>query len=141
MTLRSLSVDTAVRRAHWYALGLSKEDMAKPKIAVINSSSELAVCFAHLDGVAKVVKEAILVAGGYQASGMIDGNHVDIEDLWSGTVGANFGKPLKYPIDAMTEQAIRGPGVCAGMATANTMHCVVEALGMCVAGSAPVRAN
>jgi len=218
MTLRSLSVDTAVRRAHWYALGLSKEDMAKPKIAVINSSSELAVCFAHLDGVAKVVKEAIraaggvpfevrttapsdfitgagkqgsyilaardlvtndieaqveaamldgmicltscdktppghlmaamrlniptiLVIGGYQASGMVDGNHVDIEDLWSGTVGANFGKPLKYPIEAMTEQAIRGPGVCAGMATANTMHCVVEALGMCVAGSAPVRAN
>jgi dihydroxy-acid dehydratase len=41
----------------------------------------------------------------------------------------------------MTEQAIRGPGVCAGMATANTMHCVVEALGMCVPGSAPVRAN
>ena len=33
------------------------------------------------------------------------------------------------------------PGVCAGMATANTMHCVVEALGMCVPGSAPVRAN
>jgi dihydroxy-acid dehydratase len=27
------------------------------------------------------------------------------------------------------------------MATANTMHCVVEALGMCVPGSAPVRAN
>jgi dihydroxy-acid dehydratase len=27
------------------------------------------------------------------------------------------------------------------MATANTMHCVVEALGMCLPGSAPVRAN
>jgi dihydroxy-acid dehydratase len=27
------------------------------------------------------------------------------------------------------------------MATANTMHCVVEALGMCIPGSAPVRAN
>ena len=41
----------------------------------------------------------------------------------------------------MADQAIRGPGVCAGMATANTMHCVVEALGMCLPGSAPVRAN
>jgi dihydroxy-acid dehydratase len=41
----------------------------------------------------------------------------------------------------MAENAIRGPGVCAGMATANTMHCVVEALGMCLPGSAPVRAN
>lgn len=218
MTLRSLAANTPVRRAHWRALGLSKEDLLKPKIAVINSSSELAVCFAHLDGVAKVVKEAIraaggipfevrttapsdfitgaakqgsyilaardlvtndieaqveaamldgmvcltscdktppghlmagmrlniptlLVIGGYQASGMIGEDHVDIEDLFSGGVGATLGKPGKHSIDDMAEQAIRGPGVCAGMATANTMHCVVEALGMCIAGSAPVRAN
>ena len=42
----------AGRRAHWRALGLTDEDMAKPKIAIINSSSELAICFSHLDGVA-----------------------------------------------------------------------------------------
>jgi dihydroxy-acid dehydratase len=216
--LRSLAANSAIRRAQWRALGLSEDDMLKPKIAVVNSSSELAVCFAHLDGVAKVVKEAIraaggvpfevrttapsdfitgaacsgsyilaardlvtndieaqveaamldgmvcltscdktppghlmaaarldiptlLVIGGYQASGMIGNEHVDIEDLFSGSVGAALGKPGKFRIEDMTEQAIRGPGVCAGMATANTMHCVVEALGMCVPGSAPVRAN
>lgn len=218
MTLRSLAANSPVRRAHWHALGLSKADLLKPKIAVVNSSSELAVCFAHLDGVAKVVKDAIraaggipfevrttapsdfitgankqgsyilagrdlvtndieaqveaamldgmvcltscdktppghlmagmrlniptlLVIGGYQASGMIGEDHVDIEDLFSGGVGATLGKEGKHSIEEMTEQAIRGPGVCAGMATANTMHCVVEALGMCIAGSAPVRAN
>ena len=218
MTLRSLAANTPVRRAHWRALGLTAADMEKPKIAVVNSSSELAVCFAHLDGVAKVVKEAIraaggipfevrttapsdfitgaakkgsyilaardlvtndieaqveaamldgmvcltscdktppghlmaamrlniptlLVIGGYQASGMIDGDHIDIEDLFSGGVGAALGKPGKHSMEAMAEQAILGPGVCAGMATANTMHCVVEALGMCMPGSAPVRAN
>src|SRR5262245_66495160 len=54
----------AVRRAQWKALGLSDADMQKPKIAVVNSSSELAICFSHLDGVAKVVKEAIRDAGG-----------------------------------------------------------------------------
>ncbi len=218
MTLRSIAANTPVRRAHWRALGLTPADMEKPKIAVVNSSSELAVCFAHLDGVAKVVKDAIraaggipfevrttapsdfitgaakkgsyilaardlvtndieaqveaamldgmvcltscdktppghlmaamrldiptlLVIGGYQASGMIDGEHVDIEDLFSGGVGAALGKPGKHSMEAMAEQAILGPGVCAGMATANTMHCVVEALGMCMPGSAPVRAN
>jgi dihydroxy-acid dehydratase len=218
MTLRSLAANSAIRRAHFRALGLSAEDMLKPKIAVVNSSSELAVCFAHLDGVAKVVKEAIraaggipfevrttapsdfitgagksgsyilaardlvtndieaqveaavldgmicltscdktppghlmaaarlniptlLVIGGYQASGMIGDDHVDIEDLFSGSVGASLGKPGKHSLEAMAEQAIRGPGVCAGMATANTMHCVVEALGMSLPGSAPVRAN
>src|SRR6478752_1247042 len=41
----------------------------------------------------------------------------------------------------MAENAIMGPGVCSGMATANTMHSVVEALGMCLPGHAPVRAN
>jgi dihydroxy-acid dehydratase len=216
--LRSLSANSPWRRAHWYALGLTEADMQKPKIAVVNSSSELAVCFAHLDGVAKVVKEAIraaggvpfevrttapsdfitgtarrgsyilaardlvtndieaqveaavldgmicltscdktppghlmaagrlniptiLVIGGYQASGRIDGKPVDLEDLWSGVVGQEFGKPLPHNLEQMTRQAVRGPGVCAGMATANTMHSVVEALGMCLPGSAPVRAN
>src|SRR6266436_5768370 len=54
----------AVRRAQWRALGLSDADMEKPKIAVVNSSSELAICFSHLDGIAKVVKDAIRAAGG-----------------------------------------------------------------------------
>jgi len=216
--LRSMKALSAIRRSHWLALGLSEEDLAKPKIAVVNSSSELAVCFAHLDGVAKVVKEAIraaggipfevrttapsdfitganragsyilaardlvtndieaqveaamldgmvcltscdktppghlmaagrldiptlLVIGGYQASGMVEGDHVDIEDLFVGSVGTLFGKPGKHSVEEMVPQAIRGPGVCAGMATANTMHCVVEALGMALPGSAPVRAN
>jgi len=161
-TLRSLAANSAIRRSHWRTLGLSEADMLKPKIAVVNSSSELAVCFAHLDGVARVVKDAIraaggipfevrttapsdfitgaacsgsyilaardlvtndieaqveaalldgmvcltscdktppghlmaagrlniptvLVIGGYQASGMIGGEHVDIEDLFSGS--------------------------------------------------------
>ncbi|BBC73422.1 dehydratase [Altererythrobacter sp. B11] len=218
MALRSMAANSPVRRAHWRALGLSEEDLARPKIAVVNSSSELAVCFAHLDGMAKVVKEAIreaggvpfevrttapsdfitgaarsgsyilagrdlvtndieaqveaalldgmvcltscdktppghlmaamrlniptiLVIGGYQASGMIGDDHVDIEDLFSGGVREALGGTMKHSVSDMVKEAVRGPGVCAGMATANTMHCVVEALGMCVAGSAPVRAN
>jgi dihydroxy-acid dehydratase len=54
----------AGRRALWRALGISEEDMQKPKIAVVNSSSELAICFSHLDGVAAAAKEAIRAAGG-----------------------------------------------------------------------------
>ncbi len=216
--LRSLGANTAVRRSQWQALGLSEADLDKPKIAVVNSSSELAISYAHLDSVAKVVKEAVraaggvpfevrttapadfitgaarkgsyilagrdlipsdieaqveaamldgmvcltscdktppghlmaagrlniptlLVIGGYQASGMIGDDHIDIEELFSGQVADRFGKPMKHSVAEMIPQAIRGPGVCAGMATANTMHCVVEALGMSLPGSAPVRAN
>ncbi|HSG33636.1 MAG TPA: dihydroxy-acid dehydratase [Sphingomonadaceae bacterium] len=218
MTLRSLSANSPGRRANWRALGLSKEDMEKPKIAVVNSSSELAICYAHLDGIAKIVKEeiraaggvpfevrtaapsdfitgagkkgsyilagrdiiandievqveaalldgmicltscdktppghlmaamrlnipTILVIGGYQQAGEIDGQPVDVEDVWSGQVGERFGAKPKFPVAEMAENAIMGPGVCAGMATANTMHSVVEALGMALPGHAPVRAN
>src|ERR1700760_2433334 len=62
--LRSLGANTAVRRSQWRALGLSEADLEKPNIAVVNSSSELAICFAHLDGVARIVKDAIREAGG-----------------------------------------------------------------------------
>ncbi|BBC71145.1 dehydratase [Altererythrobacter sp. B11] len=218
MVLRSLSANSPGRRANWKALGLSQKDMEKPKIAVVNSSSELAICYAHLDGIAKLVKEeiraaggvpfevrtaapsdfitgaaksgsyilagrdiiandievqveaalldgmicltscdktppghlmaaarlnipTILVIGGYQAAGQIDGQWVDVEDVWSGAVGERFGGKPKFPVDQMAENAITGPGVCAGMATANTMHCVVEALGMALPGHAPVRGN
>ena len=218
VTLRSLAANTPARRANWRALGLSAEDMEKPKIAVVNSSSELAICYAHLDGIARIVKEeirkaggvpfevrtaapsdfitgaaktgsyilagrdiiandievqveaalldgmicltscdktppghlmaaarlnipTILVIGGYQPAGEIDGEPVDVEDVWSGQIGVRFGKQPKFPVADMAENAIMGPGVCAGMATANTMHSVVEALGMALPGHAPVRAN
>lgn len=208
----------AVRRAQWRALGLSDEDMLKPKIAVVNSSSELAICFSHLDGVAKIVKDAIraaggmpfeirtaapsdfmisaghqggyilpsrdlivndieiavegaqldgmvclsscdktppghlmaagrfniptiLVIGGYQPCGQVNGKHVDIEDVFLGGVQATFGKVTREELTAMADNAIRGPGVCQGMATANSMHVVCEALGMALPGSAPVLAN
>jgi dihydroxy-acid dehydratase len=57
MALRSLAANTPGRRADWRALGLSKEDMEKPEIAVVNSSSGLAICYAHLDSIAKIVKD------------------------------------------------------------------------------------
>ena len=46
----------ATRRAQWRALGLTDEDLTKPKIAIVNSSSGLAPCFSHLDPIAAAVK-------------------------------------------------------------------------------------
>jgi dihydroxy-acid dehydratase len=208
----------AVRRAQWRALGLTDEDMEKPKIAVVNSSSELSICFSHLDGVAKVVKDSIRAAGGmpfeirtmavsdfitsagragtfllpsrdlitndievqvegaqldgmvflsscdktppghlmaaartdipsisvlcgYQRAGQYRGHHVDIEEVFLGA-GHHVAGSLSFEdLKGMADNAIRGPGVCAGMGTANSMHSVVEALGMSLPGGAPVAAN
>jgi dihydroxy-acid dehydratase len=54
----------ATRRAQWLALGLSDADMLKPKIAIVNTSSQLAICFSHLDAIAGRVRRAIEAAGG-----------------------------------------------------------------------------
>ena len=54
----------AVRRSQWLAMGLTEADFEKPKIAIVNSSSKLAVCYQHLDSVSQVVQDAIRAAGG-----------------------------------------------------------------------------
>lgn len=54
----------AVRRSQWRALGLTDEDMQRPKIAVVNSSSTLSSCYIHLDALSREVQDAIRAAGG-----------------------------------------------------------------------------
>lgn len=54
----------AVRRSQWRALGITDEEMERPKIAVINSSSSLSSCYSHLDKLSAVIQAAIRDAGG-----------------------------------------------------------------------------
>jgi dihydroxy-acid dehydratase len=208
----------ALRKAQWTALGLTDADLEKPKIAVINSSSELSSCYSHLDALCAVVKDAIrqaggvpfevkttapsdfihcagangsyilpsrdlmvndievsvegpqldgmvclsscdktapahlmaaarldiptiLVIGGYQACGLWRGEHLDIEDVFEAVGRLGSGEITLDDLDGMSAAAIRGPGVCAGMGTANSMHIMAEALGMTMPGSAPVAAG
>jgi dihydroxy-acid dehydratase len=207
----------SVRNAQWCAMGIPEEDCEKPKIAVVNSSSELAACYSHLDRVAAVAKEAIRAAGGvpfeirtaapsdfvtgagargaymlaardlvtndievavegaqldgmlclascdktvpgqlmaaarlniptivvpcgYQPSGEYQGRHCDIEDVFIGAMHVVTGALDVETLVGMSREAIRGPGVCSGMGTANSMHIATEALGMALPGSAPVAA-
>ena len=83
----------------------------------------------------------IIVPCGYQKSGQYRGKHVDIEDVFVSAMHAVVGKLSAEELAGMSENAIRGPGVCSGMGTANSMHLVAEALGMALPGSAPVAAN
>src|SRR5437660_244568 len=208
----------ATRRAQWRALGLTDEDMVKPKIAIVNSSSGLAICFSHLDEIARQARRAVeqaggvafevrtaapsdfitgaghrggyilsardlitngievavegalldgmlclascdktapgqlmaaarlnipsvVVACGYQPSGTYQGRHCDIEDVFLAAGHVANGKLTVAELTEMSEHAVLGPGVCAGMGTANTMHLACEALGMALPGTTPVRAN
>jgi dihydroxy-acid dehydratase len=207
----------AVRRAQWCAMGIPEEDFLKPKIAVVNSSSSLSVCYIHLDDVSKAVQKSIREAGGlpfeihtaapsdfitsaglkarylmptrdlvvndvevmvegavldgmvflsscdkttpahlmaaarlnlpslvipcgYQLGGNCGGRDVDIEEVYKGVGTAATGKMSLNDLEDWTRVAIKGPGVCAGLATANSMHVMAEALGMALPGTTPIRA-
>jgi len=208
----------AMRRAQWIALGLTDEDMAKPKIAIVNTSSDLASCFSHLDGIVGPLKQAIRAAGGigfeirtaapsdaitsagaagqyilpsrdliasdievaaegalldgmvclsscdkttpghmmaagrlniptiivscgYQPSGVYRGEPVDFEDIFRFAGHVAAGRMTTEELAEMSSCAVTGPGVCAGMGTANSMHIAAEALGMALPGSTPVLAD
>ncbi|MBV9384538.1 MAG: dihydroxy-acid dehydratase, partial [Streptosporangiaceae bacterium] len=83
----------------------------------------------------------IIVACGYQPSGTYRGRHCDIEDVFLAAGHVANGRLTVDELAEMSANAVLGPGVCAGMGTANTMHLACEALGMALPGSTPVRAN
>jgi dihydroxy-acid dehydratase len=66
---------------------------------------------------------------------------VDVEDVFVGAMHAQVGNLPVEDLIGMSREAIRGPGVCSGMGTANSMHIATEALGMALPGSTPVAAN
>jgi dihydroxy-acid dehydratase len=206
-----------MRRAQWSALGLTDADQEKPKIAIVNSSSQLASCFSHLDQIVAPLKRAIEDAGGiafevrtaapsdaitsagaagqyilpsrdliasdievavegalldgmvclascdkttpgqlmaagrlniptivigcgYQPSGIYQGEAVDFEDIFRFAGHVNAGRMTVDELGEMSRCAVTGPGVCAGMGTANSMHLAAEALGMALPGTTPVLA-
>jgi dihydroxy-acid dehydratase len=208
----------AVRRAQWIAMGIPETDFDKPKIAIINSSSGLSVCYQHLDGLSVLAQQAVKDAGGlafeintiapsdfitsagkkarylmptrdlmvndievmvegavldgmillsscdkttpahlmasarlnipaivvpcgYQLGGNCHGKPVDIEEVYKAVGTLVKGAMDLNELEEWTRCAIKGPGVCAGLATANSMHCLAEALGMALSGTTPVRAD
>jgi dihydroxy-acid dehydratase len=66
---------------------------------------------------------------------------MDIEEVFLGAGHHVAGNLSFEELKEMSEDAIRGPGVCSGMGTANSMHIVCEALGLSLPGAAPVLAN
>jgi dihydroxy-acid dehydratase len=199
-------------------MGMSEEDFAKPKIAVVNSSSTLSVCYIHLDEISREVQKSItengglafeirtaapsdfitsagkngryllpsrdlivndievmvegacldgmvllsscdkttpahlmaaarlnipsiVVACGYQLGGNCGGREVDIEEVYKAVGTVSTGSMTVDELESWTKVAIQGPGVCAGLATANSMHIMAESIGMAAPGTTPIRAG
>jgi dihydroxy-acid dehydratase len=214
-------IERAGQRALLHACGVSREDMNKPFIGIVNSYNEIVPGHMHLDIIAKAVKEgvraaggvpfevgtiavcdgiamnhagmkyslpsreliadsaevvveahafdalvfipncdkivpgmlmaavrlnipAIFISGGPMLTGHItvDGKTKDI-DLISvfEAVGKVADKKMtEAELAEMEELACPGCGSCAGMFTANTMNCLMEALGMALPGNGTIPA-
>ncbi|MEV5413140.1 dihydroxy-acid dehydratase [Thermopolyspora sp. NPDC052614] len=212
------SARSITRRAQWRPLGITPDELDLPKVAIVNTSNDLAACFAHLDDIVVVLKRelralgmlpfevrtaapsdfitsagrggryilptrdlivddievmvegaqldamiclsscdkttpahlmaagrlnipTVIVPCGYQHSGLAAAGDADVEEVFLLSSQQVLDGRLDDEVIRMADQAIRGPGVCSGLATANSMHVVAEALGMAATGSAPVRAN
>lgn len=57
-------LEKAPHRSLLYALGLTKEEMDRPFVGVVNAASEVVPGHAHLSGLADAVKAGVRIAGG-----------------------------------------------------------------------------
>jgi dihydroxy-acid dehydratase len=96
---------------------------------------------AHLMAAGRLDLPTILVIGGYQPSGNCRGEVVDIDDVYESVGSLAAGQLSVTDLADLADAAVTGPGVCAGLGTANSMHITAEALGMTMPGSAPVLAG
>ena len=214
-------IERAGQRALLHAVGVSRDDMKKPFIGIVNSYNEIVPGHMHLDIIAKAVKEGIRAAGGvpfevgtiaicdgiamnhagmkyslpsreliadsaevvveahafdalvfipncdkiipgmlmaavrlnlpaiFISGGPMLTGHITIDgkvkeiDLISvfEAVGKVAGKKMtEAELAEMEELACPGCGSCAGMFTANTMNCLMEALGIALPGNGTIPA-
>lgn len=96
---------------------------------------------AHLMAAARLDIPSIIVPGGYQRGGEYRRCSVDIDTVYESVGAVQGGTMTVDELGELADSAITGPGVCAGLATANTMHVLAEALGMTLPGAAPIRAD
>ena len=118
------------------------------EVAVEGALLDGMVCLASCDkttpgqlmAAARLNIPSIVVVCGYQRSGEYRGEHVDIEEVFLRAGHVAAGRLGIEELAGMADAAVRSPGVCAGMGTANSMHTVCEALGLALPGSSPVLA-
>lgn len=74
----------------------------------------------------------VFVSGGPMESGVINGEHYDLVDA---IVGGASGQITDEQLAAIERNACPTCGSCSGMFTANSMNCLVEALGLALPGN------
>ncbi|MEN3035120.1 MAG: dihydroxy-acid dehydratase [Candidatus Methanosuratincola sp.] len=83
---------------------------------------------------------SIFVTGGPMLCGVRRGKRLSL-DMTFESIGAHLnGKMSEEELKEIEEYSCPGPGSCAGMYTANTLACLIEAMGLSLPGSGTVPA-
>jgi dihydroxy-acid dehydratase len=82
----------------------------------------------------------IIVSGGPMLAGKHRGKAIDLSSMFEAVGSVNAGKMSEEELLEMEDSACPGCGSCAGMFTANSMNCMIEALGMALPGNGTIPA-
>lgn len=73
---------------------------------------------------------SIFISGGPMLAGRYGGRKIDLIDVFEGVGEFKVGKLSRRELEAIEEIACAGCGSCAGLFTANSMNCLLEAMGI-----------
>jgi len=91
-------------------------------------------------GALRVDIPAIIVSGGPMLAGDLDGQKIDLHNVFEAVGGALTGRISEEEVTRMENCACPGCGSCAGLFTANSMNCLTEALGLALPGNGTIPA-
>jgi len=88
----------------------------------------------HAMAAARLNIPSIFVTGGPMCPGIYDDENIDLISVFEAVGAFQAGKMTEDEVKSMECVACPGAGSCAGLFTANTMGCMIEALGMSLPG-------
>lgn len=104
----------------------------------------VAACDKNMPGalmsMARLNVPSIFVYGGAILAGNYKGKDINVQDMFEAVGSYSQGDLSLEELIAMERVACPGEGACSGMFTANTMASAIEALGMCLPGTASIPA-
>ena len=89
---------------------------------------------------ARINIPTVFISGGPMKAGIVDGKKVDLVSVFEGVGKYKAGLIGKQKLKEIEEQGCPTCGSCSGMFTANSMNCLMEAIGIALPGNGSILA-
>ena len=89
---------------------------------------------------ARINIPTVFISGGPMKSGIVDGKKVDLVSVFEGVGKYKAGLIDKQKLKEIEKQGCPTCGSCSGMFTANSMNCLMEAIGIALPGNGSILA-